>query len=72
MAAPCCDLHGRNCEPPPELCCWQCTEARHCGWTASNGAQRYGHPAGEECSNPNLSRLTLAEALADEMAPEGQ
>lgn len=27
--APCCDLHGRNCEPPSELCCWRCSEASH-------------------------------------------
>ncbi len=25
----CCDLHGHNCEPPSELCCWECTEAAH-------------------------------------------
>ena len=54
-AAPCCDLHGRNCEPPSELCCWECTEARHSGWTDERGRQRHGHPAGEECSAPDLS-----------------
>lgn len=27
----CCDLHGRNCEPPSELCCYLCTEERHAG-----------------------------------------
>lgn len=50
----CCDLHGRNCEPPSELCCWECTEARHGGWTDGHGKWRYGHPAGETCSNPVL------------------
>jgi hypothetical protein len=25
----CCDLHGRNCEPPSELCCEYCGEAYH-------------------------------------------
>ena len=27
----CCDLHGRNCEPPGDLCCEECAEARHAG-----------------------------------------
>ena len=26
---PCCDLHNRNCEPPSELCCWECAEVDH-------------------------------------------
>ncbi len=26
---PCCDLHGRCCEPPADLCCEHCTEAAH-------------------------------------------
>lgn len=25
----CCDLHGRHCEPPSELCCVDCTEVAH-------------------------------------------
>ncbi len=25
----CCDLHGLHCEPPAELCCHDCPEARH-------------------------------------------
>jgi len=53
--APCCDLHGRNCDPPSELCCENCTEARHGGWTDERGNWRYGHPRGEACSNPDLS-----------------
>jgi hypothetical protein len=36
--SPCCDLHGFNCEPPSELCCHACTEARH-----------PNHPPGEQC-----------------------
>jgi hypothetical protein len=28
-ASRCCDLHNRNCEPPSELCCGDCTEAHH-------------------------------------------
>ncbi|MCK9898137.1 hypothetical protein [Frankia sp. AgB32] len=27
--AACCDLHNQHCEPPSELCCHDCTEARH-------------------------------------------
>jgi Protein of unknown function (DUF2829) len=53
--ARCCDLHGRNCEPPSELCCEECTEVRHAGWVSGNGFQQYGHPRGEACSNPDLS-----------------
>jgi hypothetical protein len=53
--AVCCDLHGRNCEPPSELCCGDCTEARHVAWVDGRGVQRFGHPAGETCSNPDLS-----------------
>jgi hypothetical protein len=26
---PCCDLHNVHCEPPGDLCCGRCTEARH-------------------------------------------
>lgn len=40
----CCDLHGRNCEPPAELCCWFCTEASH-----------PEHRDGSICSAPDLS-----------------
>ena len=53
--APCCDMHGRNCEPPGDLCCGDCTEARHSMWNDSDGRPRYGHPPGEQCSNPDLS-----------------
>jgi hypothetical protein len=40
----CCDLHGRNCEPPSELCCSSCTEVAH-----------PLHRDGSTCSNPDLS-----------------
>jgi len=45
---PCCDLHGRNCEPPSELCCWDCTEATH-----------PEHRDGSTCSHPDLSGFSL-------------
>lgn len=48
VAAQCCDLHGRNCEPPSELCCWSCTEASH-----------PEHRDGSVCSAPDLSRSQL-------------
>jgi hypothetical protein len=43
--APCCDIHGRNCEPPSELCCRFCTEAAH-----------PEHLDSSTCSAPDLSR----------------
>jgi hypothetical protein len=43
LAEPCCDLHGRNCEPE-ELCCKKCTEWDH-----------PRHRGGSGCSNPILS-----------------
>jgi hypothetical protein len=58
----CCDLHGRNCEPPSELCCCACTEARHAGWTTPSGQRRHGHPPGEICSNPDLSGSAVSAA----------
>lgn len=51
----CCDLHGRNCEPPGDLCCGDCTEGRHGGWMDERGTQRFGHPRGETCSSPDVS-----------------
>ena len=47
----CCDLHGRNCELPSELCCERCTEADH------PQHNRWG-----PCSNPDLSSNSLDEA----------
>jgi hypothetical protein len=35
----CCTMHSNHCEPPSELCCWECSEARH-----------PGHPAGVACT----------------------
>lgn len=55
----CCGLHGRNCEPPGELCCEHCTEQRHFDWTDARGVRRTGHPRGEVCSNPDLSGTQL-------------
>lgn len=48
----CCDLHGRNCEPPSELCCEGCTEAAHRMGDAARGVHMED---GSTCSNPNLS-----------------
>ena len=45
----CCDLHNRNCEPPSELCCWQCTEAVH-----------PAHRDGSECIAPDLRTTPTA------------
>jgi hypothetical protein len=42
--AECCDLHGRHCEPPSELCCRLCTEHDH-----------PAHRDGSVCSAPDLS-----------------
>jgi hypothetical protein len=38
----CCDLHGRNREPPSELCCAGCTEVAH-----------PAHADGSMCSSPD-------------------
>lgn len=36
----CCDLHGRHCEYPSELCCSLCTETAHVGITPhADGSQ---------------------------------
>lgn len=48
---PCCDMHGRHCEPPSELCCDQCTEAGH----EFGDAWRGHHADGTVCSNPDVS-----------------
>lgn len=59
MTMTCCDLHGRNCEPPSELCCERCTEATH-----------PAHADGSVCSNPDLSwpadpEITALIAIVD-------
>jgi hypothetical protein len=56
----CCDLHGRNCELPGDLCCQDCTEVRHFAWTDARGVQRYGHPPGETCSSPDAPPPEMA------------
>ena len=48
---PCCDLHGRNCEPPWELCCGGCTEDSH----DAIGFRTGTHADGTRCSRPDLS-----------------
>lgn len=58
-AGRCCDMHNRNCEPPGDLCCGECTEARHAGWVNEDGRQQHGHPFGEKCSNPVLSDMSV-------------
>lgn len=60
VAANCCDLHGRNCEPG-ELCCEECSEAAH-----------PHHVDGSFCSAPDLSGFTwpappVEDALRDEV-----
>lgn len=59
----CCDSHGRNCEPPGELCCAACVEARHRLFDGDAGQ----HADGTVCVNPNLSPDTSPQ---DEYAPE--
>lgn len=39
----CCNMHNRNCEPPYELCCDQCSEREHPGHRTT------------ECIAPDLS-----------------
>lgn len=56
-AGSCCDLHGRNCEPPGDLCCENCTEADHPAHT------RLG-----PCSVPVLSPNSPEEARRIAMA----
>jgi hypothetical protein len=67
-AAQCCEYHGRNCEPPSELCCELCTEARHFTWTARLGGRHYGHPDGEMCSNPDMPCSWCPDAATCGMA----
>jgi hypothetical protein len=54
----CCDLHGRNCEPPSELCCEQCTEADH-PW----------HTRMWPCSNPDFSSAAMVPGETPGQAP---
>lgn len=75
----CCDLHGRNCEPPSELCCEGCTEVRHpfhppgvdCTWASKEDVQfgqavqrLAGHPDTPE-AHSGAEGLILGRALVD-------
>lgn len=60
---PCCDLHGRNCAPPSDLCCWRCTEAGHV-WAP------VPHSDGSVCSNPDLSGSGLSSLPPSFTCPE--
>ena len=44
QARRCCELHGRTCEPPSELCCAWCSEQHH-----------PDHTDGSLCSAPDVS-----------------
>jgi hypothetical protein len=61
VAANCCDMHSRTCEPPSELCCEKCSEATH-----------PAHVDGSFCSAPDLSGVRwpappVEDALRDEV-----
>ena len=60
--ATCCDIHGRNCEPPSELCCDRCTEAAHDTFPIR-------HADGSTCSAPDLS--DNAPATGEETTADG-
>lgn len=65
--AKCCDLHGRNCEPPSELCCDQCTEAHHgIHGDPPNFDTVSSHHDGSVCSNPDLSGFGVADTPEQE------
>lgn len=42
----CCDMHGTNCEPPGDLCCWYCSESSHPRHTLMPCVQAEPHHAG--------------------------
>ena len=48
-AVPCCDLHNRNCEPPGDLCCGECTEYHHGLHACSNNPMAVSHHDGSTC-----------------------
>lgn len=52
MPNKCCDLHGRKCEPPADLCCAECTETAHDMFDSRRG---YHARDNSLCSNPDLS-----------------
>jgi hypothetical protein len=49
----CCDSHGRHCEPPADLCCQGCTEARH-----------PFHPPGVGCTWAGDADVARAQSVA--------
>jgi hypothetical protein len=51
----CCDSHGRNCEPPSELCCYSCPEAGHRMGDSLRGV----HTDGSLCASPDLSGTSV-------------
>lgn len=66
----CCDIHGRNCEPPSELCCDLCTEFHH-GMHADPpkfNRTLSSHHDGSICSNPDLSRFGSVGGTEPELA----
>jgi hypothetical protein len=54
----CCDMHGRNCEPPSELCCRDCSEAAHDTFPIR-------HADGSVCSAPGAAQGGFERMLAD-------
>jgi hypothetical protein len=54
----CCDMHGRNCEPPSELCCRDCSEAAHDTFPIR-------HADGSACSAPGAAQGGFERMLAD-------
>jgi hypothetical protein len=48
-----CVDHGRNCEPPADLCCYSCPEAVH---QLGDAALGFHLQDGSRCDNPDLSR----------------
>lgn len=59
FAPPCCSMHNQHCEPPGDLCCGSCTEVHHGGWVDDRGVTRFGHLAGETCSAPFMSFMSV-------------
>jgi hypothetical protein len=54
----CCDMHGRNCEPPSELCCRDCPEAAHDTFPIR-------HADGSVCSAPGAAQGGFERMLTD-------
>lgn len=54
-----CDFHGRNCEPPSELCCDQCSEIQH-----------PAHVDGSVCSAPDLGGTAMPTRVEIDLRAE--